>query len=113
MSSRKANPSEKAQANTEEVALDLNAPLFLDVFLSLEKKLLAQAAAALRRIRRLTWRQVYQSQGLKWEAIGTSERSNKGLYSIRVDQKMRAVVQRDGRFMRFLSLHPDHDSAYR
>jgi len=32
--------------------------------------------------------------------------------SIRVSDKFRARVTRDGVFMRFISLHPDHDSAY-
>lgn len=28
-------------------------------------------------------------------------------------QKLHALAFRDGDFMRFVSLHPDHDSAYR
>ena len=33
--------------------------------------------------------------------------------SIRITEKFRARVTRDGVFMRFISLHPDHDSAYK
>lgn len=31
---------------------------------------------------------------------------------VRLTQKIRALAYRDGEFMRFISLHPDHDSAY-
>jgi hypothetical protein len=44
-------------------------------------------------------------------------RSKKGkqgekLYSLRITQKCRAVAIREGDYLRLLSLHSDHDSAY-
>ena len=35
------------------------------------------------------------------------------LGSLRLSEKMRAIAYRDGQFLRIISLHPDHDSAYR
>jgi len=32
---------------------------------------------------------------------------------MRVTQKCRIVVKREGNILRFISLHPDHDSAYK
>jgi hypothetical protein len=34
------------------------------------------------------------------------------VYSLRLGQKIRALAFRDRNFLRFVSLHPDHDSAY-
>ena len=34
------------------------------------------------------------------------------LHSLRLSQRVRAVGYRDGDFLRLVSLHPDHDSAY-
>jgi len=34
------------------------------------------------------------------------------VYSLRLSQKVRAIAYRDGDFLRLISLHPDHDSAY-
>ena len=68
---------------------------------------------ALRKIRQLSWHDVYKDKGLRWELV----QSKKGpgttrLYTIRISDGFRALVYREGRFLRFLSLHPDHDSAY-
>ena len=34
------------------------------------------------------------------------------VHSLRLSQRVRAVAYRDGDFLRLISLHPDHDSAY-
>jgi hypothetical protein len=67
----------------------------------------------------MTWDQVYktssktQKRGLNWEIIeNQTTQSGKKIASIRISQKFRARVCRDGQLMRFISLHPDHDSAY-
>jgi len=61
----------------------------------------------------MTWPQVYADSGLKWEAIHSRQGSGgQRLYSLRVSQAFRAVAYRDGDWLRMLSLHPDHDSAY-
>ncbi len=98
----------------ERVALDLNSPEFLDAFLRLEGEELAQVAAALGRLRKLDWETVYRHAGLKWEALDHVRTPNGAkAHSLRLSQKIRAVAFREGRFLRLVSLHVDHDSAYR
>lgn len=98
----------------QRVRLDLNSPEFLDQFLRLDGSTLVQVAASLDRIRRLDWPNVYSSKGLHWEAIDhiKAPDGKSSIYSVRLSQKIRALAFRDGEFMRFISLHPDHDSAY-
>lgn len=96
-----------------KVQLDLNTPGFQQMWFALEKEDAEALRKALAQLTKMSWLQVYQSKGLKWEKISIKEEiDGKQLYSIRITQKFRAVVTRDGDFMRFLTLHPDHDSAY-
>ncbi len=61
----------------------------------------------------MTWEQLYKDQGLKWELIHFKKgKQGEKLYSLRVTQKCRAVAIREGDYLRLLSLHSDHDSAY-
>src|SRR3984893_1593566 len=95
------------------VLLDLNNPLFQETWVSLEPPETLAVIATLRKIRQLQWEQLYRDPGLRWEAIlSRSGPSNQRIYSLRITQKIRAVAYRDGQFLRFLSLHSDHDSAY-
>ena len=72
-------------------------------------------------INRMTWSQVYGTssrgkgkRGLNWEMLANQKTAHGGpVASIRITGKFRARVTRDGVFMRFISLHPDHDSAYK
>ena len=100
---------------SQRVRLDLNSPAFLEVFLRLDSSELAQVAGSLDRIRRLEWSNVYASKGLHWEVIEhlKAPDGRTAVYSVRLSQKIRALAFRDGDVMRFISLHPDHDSAYR
>ncbi len=68
---------------------------------------------ALRKLRRLSWVQLYADTGLKWEAV-TSRTGPGGRreYTLRITWKIRAVGYREGETLRLLSLHLDHDSAY-
>jgi len=95
------------------VLLDLNNPVFQETWFALERENALAVLAALRKIRQLDWDQLYRDKGLHWEAV-LSRLGPAGirLYTLRVTQRMRAVAYRDGDFLRFLSLHPDHDSAY-
>jgi hypothetical protein len=54
------------------------------------------------------------SKGLHWETVEHLKAlDGKGdVHSVRLNQKMRALALPDGDLMRFISLHPDHDSAY-
>jgi hypothetical protein len=104
-----------ARKPSQRVRLDLNSPAFLEVFLRLETAELAQVAASLDQIRKLDWSNVYASKGLHWEAIDhlKAPDGKSTVYTVRLSQKIRGLAFREGEFMRFISLHPDHDSAYK
>lgn len=95
------------------IELDLNRAEFQNAFFSLEKVEALAALKTLRKIRQLEWNTLYQDKGLRWEAIQSITDDKGGrFYSIRITQKCRAVVQRHGGIMVFVSIHPDHDSTY-
>jgi hypothetical protein len=94
------------------VLLDLNSPEFQSQFFALERPLLAQVVEVLDRLRKMAWSDVYRSSGLKWEKIGRNAPNGEPLYSLRITQKARAIGFREGDYLRLVSLHPDHDSAY-
>ena len=95
------------------VRLDLNNPEFQQRLFSLAKDQQRSVLVTLKKLSEMTWDQVYQDVGVHWEAI----RSKKGtegqkLYSLRIGKGFRAVGYREGDWLRLVSLHPDHDSAY-
>lgn len=99
---------------SNRISLDLNNPVFQEDLLNLQKEEAVRLLAALRKIRQLSWDEIDRDKGLRWELV-QSKASPLGerLYTIRITQGCRAVVFREEQFMRFLSLHPDHDSAYK
>jgi len=100
-------------AASSRVRLDLNSPEFQDVFLRLEPSELKQVVQALQRLRALDWNGRYRHTGFKWEAIRHIRTPNgASAYSLRLSERVRAIAYRDGDFLRLISLHPDHDSAY-
>ena len=101
--------------DVEAVRLDLNNPVFQRSLFELEKSQQISVLATLRKLAGLRWPQVYSDQGLKWELIHSRiGPDGQRLYSFRIGQGFRAVAYRaDGGWLRLLSLHPDHDSAYR
>lgn len=95
------------------VRLDLNSPEFQDVLFRLQSDDLKQVMASLRRLRDLEWSTLYRHTGFQWEAIEHLKAPNGArVHSFRLSQRIRALAYRDGDFLRVLSLHPDHDSAY-
>jgi molybdopterin/thiamine biosynthesis adenylyltransferase len=101
-------------AASSRVRLDLNSPEFQDVFLRLALAELKQVVPSLARLRELDWNALYRHTGYRWEEIGHLKGpAGARVCSIRLGQRMRAVGYRDGDFLRLVSLHPDHDSAYR
>ncbi|HEY2736985.1 MAG TPA: hypothetical protein VGK45_01200 [Thermoanaerobaculia bacterium] len=98
---------------SKRVHLDLNGPEFQETFFNLEATELKQVISSLRRLRTLDWDTLYSHPGLNWEAVDHIKTpTGAKAYSIRLSRKFRAIGYRDGEFLRFLSLHPDHDSAY-
>lgn len=94
--------------------LDLNSPEFQTVFFGLESGELRQVVAGLRRLLGLQWNDLYRHTGFHWEAIEHLRAPNGAkICSFRLSQKIRAVGYRDGELLRLVSLHPDHDSAYK
>ncbi len=84
------------------------------MFFRLELSELKQVVGALQRLRDLDWSTLYRHTGFQWEAI-RHIRTPTGAtaYSLRLSERIWAIAYRDGAFLRIISLHPDHDSAYR
>lgn len=93
--------------------LDLNFPGFQEDMFRLEKKELHALIRTLRRCARMDFQQFIQSSGLNAEKI-KSMKTEQGhsVYSLRVSRSFRATFTVQGDFLRFIALHPDHDSAY-
>jgi hypothetical protein len=101
-------------SNDTPVRLDLNNPVFQEHLLNLQKPERNASIDTLRKIRLLTWAQLYRDNGLKWEKI-VSVKPPQGfdaIYSLRITQSRRCTAFRDGDFMRFLTVALDHDSTY-
>jgi hypothetical protein len=95
------------------IRLDLNSPEFQDVLFQLDATDLRQVISSLRRLRAPDWASLHRHTGFRWEAIEHLRAPQGGrLYSLRLSQKVCAVAFREGSFLRLISLHPDHDSAY-
>jgi hypothetical protein len=98
---------------TKPVRLDLNNPVFQRNLFALPKDQQRQVFTTLRKLFEMTWERVYTDPGLKWEAIVSQIGPHGGrLYSLRMGKGFRAVANRQDDWLRILSLHPDHDSAY-
>ena len=95
------------------VLLDLNNPVFQQTWFSLDRQEALAVLATMRKLSRMEWDALYRDKGLRWEAIvSRSGPHGQRIYSLRITQRIRAVAFRDGDFLRFLSLHRDHDSAH-
>lgn len=96
------------------IRLDLNNEIFQSQWFRLGKDERNAVLAVCIKLTSLSWGQLYADKGFRWELIHSrSAADGSKLHSIRITQKMRAVVRRAGDFLEFLTLHPDHDSAYR
>ncbi len=95
------------------IVLDLNNPVFQQDWFSLEREEALAVLDPMRKIRQMDWEQLYRDRELRWEAIlSRTGPGGQRIYSLRVTRRVRAVAYRDGDFLRFLSIHADHDSAY-
>ncbi|HLX43888.1 MAG TPA: hypothetical protein VKR43_10660 [Bryobacteraceae bacterium] len=96
------------------VVLDLNNPEFQKNWFALEREEQLAVLATLGKIQQMEWDQLYRDRGLHWEAIQSRSGPNdRRIYSLRVTRRSRAVAYRDGDVLRFLTVHADHDAAYR
>lgn len=106
----------------EFVAVDVGFEGFKEDFKKLTSEEQSEFFDTLNKIQKMTWQQIWdtstktpgQKRGLNYEKIeGQLTPSGEQVCSIRITQKFRARVVRADRWMRFISLHPDHDSAYK
>ncbi|MBW1938357.1 MAG: hypothetical protein JRI67_06260 [Deltaproteobacteria bacterium] len=94
--------------------LDLNFPDFQKDLFRLGKKEFHILIKTLRTLSRMDFDQIRRSSGLHLEKIGILKtRKGKSLYSIRVSRSFRATLTIEDNYLRFISLHADHDSAYK
>jgi len=116
-----ADKKKTGSTQSELVQCDLEFPSFQQELKELETAELDAFFNKVENINQMTWTQVYatsskgaQKRGINWEVLPNQRTASGGIIaSIRVTGKFRARVTRDGVFMRFISLHPDHDSAYK
>jgi len=96
------------------VRLDLNSPVFQRQLFALPKGGQTAVLDTLHKLLAMSWQQVYADAGLRWEAILSRVGPHGGrLYSLRIGRGFRAVAYREGDWLRLLTFHPDHDTAYR
>ena len=97
-----------------KLQLDLNSEVFQENWLTLDKSERIRVTDTLRKLRQLTWDQLYRDQGLKWEKVVSVKppKDIDAVYTLRITQSRRATAYRDGNFLRFLTIAPDHDAAY-
>ena len=97
-----------------KIKIDLNNPEFQKELFSLQKNEQLALIKTLRKVSSFTWDDLYKDQGLKWEAIiSKTTKAGQRIYSFRFSQKYRVVALREDSYLRLLTLHTDHDSAYK
>jgi hypothetical protein len=97
----------------DRIRLDLNDQEFQEALFQLPKQQQLNVLGSLRKLSQMSWDQVYGDQGFKWELIRNRiDPQGKRLYSFRIGKGFRAIALRDEEWLKILSLHPDHDSAY-
>jgi hypothetical protein len=102
------------QRAPRNVQLDLNNEIFQKNWLALDKAERDRVTDTLRKLLQLTWDQIYRDQGLKWEKVASvkAPQGIDAIYTLRITKSRRATAYRDGNFLRFLIIAPDHDAAY-
>ncbi len=97
-----------------KVRIDLDDAEFQRELFALEKDDAQSVFEALRKLARMTWRQLYVDKGMHWEQIHAEAASaHENRHTFRITRAFRAIAVRDGDWLRILTLHPDHDSAYK
>ena len=94
--------------------IDLNFPDFQKDLFKLERNELITFIKTLKTLSKMDFDQFRRSPGLNLEKL-KNMKTTKGLpiYSIQITRSFRAILSMEGDYLRFISLHPGHDSAYR
>lgn len=103
------------------VLVDSSFPKFLEALADLEANEQEAILDAIDKIQKMTLDDVYktssktpgQKRGINYEPIDQQTASGRRIATIRASAKVRIRVCRDEQFMRFISIHVDHDSAYK
>ena len=98
--------------HTDTIRLDLNNPVFQKNLFNLQKPDRNSALNTLKKLSTMTWSALYSDNGLKWEKIVSVKppEGTSAIYSLRITQSRRATGYRNGNFLRFLTIAPDHDA---
>lgn len=125
MSKGKGKKDKKEKSGSTQIELvkpDLTFPGLMDELRQLPEDQYNQFKERIQFIKKMTWQQVYdtstkskkEKRGLNWEVLdGQITADGKPVASIRISGSFRARVSRKDDLMRFISLHPNHDSAYK
>lgn len=97
-----------------KILLNMNQEEFQNQLFKLEKQEQRALLNTLEKIKKLSWSQLYQDKGIRWELINSfkSQLVN-DLYSFRFSQKYRGTAYREGNYMVLVGLFPNHDGAYK
>lgn len=93
--------------NDAKILLAMNFPTLEDELFELDAAEFKKVCKTFKKLKGLAWSELFKDSGLNWEQL----RSAPGKYSVRLSQSYRAVVRREGPFMRFRSSHLDHGGA--
>lgn len=118
----KGKSSEKVSesTNNELIQPDISFPLVMQQIRYLSNQDFEDFVKSIKKLKTMTWQQLWDTatknpkfkRGFNWELIDDSAGDGEKVASIRITERFRARVSRKGVVMRFISLHPDHDSAY-
>ncbi len=102
------------EQQARKVRLDLNGEIFQKTWLQLDKSERDRVTDTLKKLLQLSWDQVYRDAGLKWEKVSSIKppQGIDAIYTLRITRSRRATAYRQGDFLRFLTIEPDHDAAY-
>jgi len=102
------------EQQARKVRLDLNGEIFQKTWLQLDKSECDRVTDTLKKLLQLTWDQLYRDPGLKWEKVSSIKppQGIDAIYTLRITRSRRATAYRQGDFLRFLTIEPDHDAAY-
>jgi hypothetical protein len=93
--------------------LDLNLPEFQSDLFKLDKKDLFTLIKSFRLLKKNNFDHLKRSKGFNLEKLkNVKTRKGKAVYSIRLSKRFRALITVNNDFLQFISLHPDHNSAY-
>ncbi|MBC7533012.1 MAG: hypothetical protein H7318_15670 [Oligoflexus sp.] len=104
---------------TSHIKVDMSYWALMKEIQGLTKDQLQELTDSTVKLQKTTWRELWEQStknkgktGFNYELIEEDPDLGK-MHSIRITKGFRARVVRENEWMRFISLHPDHDSAYR